>query len=187
MEHVMEASRNYIDNTMKVAVQPTAARRSQPSPRAAKAALARLSAPIIRKDHNRNPSIDEYGYRIIVPSAVERVYSHTLDNIAHEVYVPPHMRQKMVNAIIETDNPKAYNTLKNFEAHFMTSSAARSARMQREKKKMKPSTLRGEQNKFQNIMAQEKVNADEQFTEKLIKVCVIINWQLPLFFIFTLH
>lgn len=143
------------------------------SPRKVKT-MSRLAQPKSWENRNRNSDIDENGERKLNISAVERYYSQQLDDMSDQVHVPTHMRQKLIFAIIETERPKVYHAMKHFQKHFMTSSEARQARTQRQKVKLcKPPTL--QQHSVQHIHNQEvckqsDMNAQELFTEKLIKV-----------------
>mmetsp|Transcript_4298 Transcript_4298/g.7926 ORF Transcript_4298/g.7926 Transcript_4298/m.7926 type:complete len:394 (-) Transcript_4298:428-1609(-) len=176
MEHVMEASRLYLSKAKRsYPIQPDTIRSSHPSPRKAKA-LNRLSTPRTREDNNMNNTVDTFGSRVIMPSKIEETYADILDDISDEVYVPSYMRQKMISAIIETENPKAYQMMKHFKAPFMTCSNEKKARMQRHKPLMcKPRTLNKDPRKFQTICAQDKISSQDIFTEKLIKVMLILR------------
>lgn len=167
----MEASRLYLSKAKRsYPIQPDTIRSSHPSPRKAKA-LNRLSTPRTREDNNMNNTVDTFGSRVIMPSKIEETYADILDDISDEVYVPSYMRQKMISAIIETENPKAYQMMKHFKAPFMTCSNEKKARMQRHKPLMcKPRTLNKDPRKFQTICAQDKISSQDIFTEKLIKV-----------------
>jgi hypothetical protein len=164
-------------------------RGSNPSPRkvnfSSPLATARLSKPLVRETNHRNSTIDEYGERKSCISSVELYYSELLDEISDQIYVPPFMRHKMIFAIIETEKPHVYHAMKNFHKHYMISSEARQARMRRQKADMcTPPTLQqqqpGKRSYFQEICIQDKIKAEEQFTEKLIKVLykILLNMLL---------
>jgi hypothetical protein len=172
MQHVINASNSYFTHA-QAATRPVQPSGSLPSPRKVKA-ISRLAEPRIRNDNNINDSVNEYGERIIIPTSKEQFYSDFLDEIAHEVHVPNYMRQRIILGIIETEHPRLYQTMKHFNAHFMTSSEARQTRMGREKLELrKPSTLQG--CNFKSKMNQELVTQDNErsrqfYTETLIKV-----------------
>ena len=109
--------------------------RSHPSPRKIKT-ISRLSKPVIRpEDTNWNSTVNEYGERKCDILNIERYYSELIDEMGEsgQVNVPTHMRRKMIHAIMETEKPHLYHAMTHLHKHYMTSSEARQARMQRQK------------------------------------------------------
>ena len=91
------------------------------------------------------------------------------------MYVPKHMRHKMIYAIMETEKPSLYRALTKYNKHFMKPSKTSLSRSRMKAVMLKPSAISGgKQNVFKDLCVQDQIRAKQEFTDKFVQVCIEI-------------
>ena len=159
---------------------PITCKTSRPSPRKIRVeTIARLAKPTMRVNSNLNSSMNEYGERLYEQSKIEGYYSDLLDKVSNDVCVPKYMYRKMILAIIEAEKPDTYCEMKNYHKHYMTCSAEKQRRAQRQKATMRrPPSLLGKKHVFNEEIKIRGETLKQDFADKLLQVIYIFyKWQ----------